>query len=222
VTPGSPPDARARRWSVRFLAAFATLDHFDVILDQFMRQLLAGKPSNFEMKIFVRPKVEATLSPSVMTDRDVVMIFDDTTAGLRWGVWFQGLRYLMLFERWLMICGRAFPAVILFIRAMASIRASSIEFARNSAPSKQGRLLSMNREIGRIPDLLPKRAASKKIAAGCALRTPPPDLSSRPLMLQRECVFSSSIPSSPADCRRGSDGRPSCRRRYSPPQVCLN
>ncbi|MGO9266082.1 MAG: hypothetical protein ACLQBA_14585 [Candidatus Binataceae bacterium] len=40
------------------------------------------------------------LSPAVMTDRDVVMVFDDATAGLRWGVRFQGPQYLPLFERW--------------------------------------------------------------------------------------------------------------------------
>ena len=40
------------------------------------------------------------LSPAVMTDRDALMIFDDATAGLRWGVWFQGPQYLALFERW--------------------------------------------------------------------------------------------------------------------------
>ena len=40
------------------------------------------------------------LSPAVMTDRDALMIFDDATAGLRWGVRFQGPQYLPLFERW--------------------------------------------------------------------------------------------------------------------------
>jgi len=40
------------------------------------------------------------LSPALMTDRDVVMIFEDASAGYRWGVWFQGPQYLALFERW--------------------------------------------------------------------------------------------------------------------------
>ena len=55
VTPASPPDARARRWSVRWLAAFADLQNFDVIVEQFLRPKLVGKPSNFEFKVLVRP-----------------------------------------------------------------------------------------------------------------------------------------------------------------------
>jgi hypothetical protein len=35
-----------------------------------------------------------------MTDRDVLMIFDDAMAGIRWGVWFQNPQYRALFERW--------------------------------------------------------------------------------------------------------------------------
>ena len=100
LTPGSAPDATARRWSVRFLIAFATLEHFDIILDQFIRQLLVRKPSNVEIKAFTRQRIEATLSPAVVTDRDVLMIFDDATAGIRWGVWFQNPQYRALFERW--------------------------------------------------------------------------------------------------------------------------
>jgi hypothetical protein len=100
ITPGSPPDGRPRRWSVRWLIAFAALQDFDATLEQAMRPLLAGKPLNVELKIRVRSRIEAMLSPAVMTDRDVVMIFDDAAAGLRWGVWFQGAQYLVLFERW--------------------------------------------------------------------------------------------------------------------------
>jgi hypothetical protein len=69
-------------------------------LEQVGRPLLAGTPLNLELKFFVRPEIEAMLSPGLMTDRDVVTIFDDTAAGLRWGVWFQGPQYLALFQRW--------------------------------------------------------------------------------------------------------------------------
>jgi hypothetical protein len=69
-------------------------------MEQVGRPLLAAKPSNVEMKVLVRPSIEAMLSPGLMTDRDVVTIFDDAAAGLRWGVWFQGPLYLSLFERW--------------------------------------------------------------------------------------------------------------------------
>jgi hypothetical protein len=100
LTPGSPPGGRPRRWSIRWIIAFAALQEFDSTLEQASRPLLAGKPTNVELKILVRPRIEAMLSPAVMTDRDALMIFDDATAGLRWGVWFQGPQYLTLFERW--------------------------------------------------------------------------------------------------------------------------
>jgi hypothetical protein len=69
-------------------------------LDTGARTLLAGKPINVELKILVRPRIEAMLSPAVLTDRDALMIFDDSTDGLRWGVLFQGSQYLILFQRW--------------------------------------------------------------------------------------------------------------------------
>jgi hypothetical protein len=100
VTPGSPPDSRVRRWSVRTLVATSGLQNFNVSLDQFGHGLYAGKPSNVELKILVRPRIEAMSSPALMTDRDTLMVFDDAGAGLRWGVWFQSPQYLALFTRW--------------------------------------------------------------------------------------------------------------------------
>jgi hypothetical protein len=100
LAPGSPPDGIARRWSVRWIVAFATLQDFDTTFEQAARPLLAGKPTNVELKILVRPRIEAMLSPAVTTDRDALMVFDDANVGLRWGVWFRGPQYLALFERW--------------------------------------------------------------------------------------------------------------------------
>jgi hypothetical protein len=70
------------------------------------------------MKILVRPRIEAMLSPAVMTDREALMIFDDATAGLRWGVSFQGPQYLVLFQRW-------------FDDLWATIRDSYLIYSRN-------------------------------------------------------------------------------------------
>jgi hypothetical protein len=100
LTPGSPPDGRARRWSIRRIVAFASLQDFELFLEQGARVPLVRKPANVELKILVRPRVEAMLSPAVLTDRDALMIFDDATVGLRWGVRFQGPQYLVLFQRW--------------------------------------------------------------------------------------------------------------------------
>lgn len=99
VTPGSPPDGRARRWSVRGMVTVATFEDFGASLEQF-QQALSGRPSNVEVKFILRSRIEAMLSPAIMTDRDAVMTFDDAGAANRWGVWFQGPQYLALFERW--------------------------------------------------------------------------------------------------------------------------
>ena len=40
------------------------------------------------------------LSPSLITDRDVVMTFDDATASFQWAFWFQGPQYLTPLVRW--------------------------------------------------------------------------------------------------------------------------
>jgi hypothetical protein len=99
VTPGSPTDGSARRWSVRAMITVATFENLDASLEQF-QQALSGRPSNVEVKFLLRPRIEAMLSPALMTDRDAVMTFDDAVAPNRWGVWFQSAQYLALFERW--------------------------------------------------------------------------------------------------------------------------
>jgi hypothetical protein len=100
LAPGSPPDASARRWAVRFIFGMATLQIFDSWLEQFARPGYAEKPPNVEVKVLVRPRIEAMLSPGLVTDRDVVMTFDDAAEAFRWGVWFQGPQFVALLERW--------------------------------------------------------------------------------------------------------------------------
>jgi hypothetical protein len=116
VTPGSPPDGRARRWSVRNIQAYVTLDNFDRSLE-LLRPILEQKPLNFDYKILVRPQAEAMLSPGLITDHDVLTTFDDAAA-FRWGVWFQGPQYLPLFARW-------------FDELWASIPESYLVYSRN-------------------------------------------------------------------------------------------
>src|SRR5208282_3720537 len=48
VIPGSAPEARARRWSVREILALASRENFDSYLEQFIRPQGAAKPSNLE------------------------------------------------------------------------------------------------------------------------------------------------------------------------------
>jgi hypothetical protein len=100
LLPVSPPHARARRWSVRVLFACATSTAFDAFL-QFIQSVAVEPGSlNVEMKIFVRSRPEALLSPAQITDRDVVLVYDDEWSGHRWGLILQGRQYVTLFAQW--------------------------------------------------------------------------------------------------------------------------
>ncbi len=141
LTPGSPPGGRPRRWSIRWIIAFAALQDFDSTLEQASRPLLAGKPTNVELKILVRPRIEGMLSPAVITDREALMIFDDATAGLRWGVRFQGPQYLPLFERWFDDLWSSIPDIYL-IYSRSGFNQSAIDRIRKeleTLESKQAR-----------------------------------------------------------------------------------
>jgi hypothetical protein len=148
VTPGSAPDGRARRWSVRFIFAFVTLDNFDRSLEQHARRNFAGKPSNVEYKVLVRPRAEAMLSPGVITDRDVVMMFDDTIGSHRWGVRFQGAQYRALMERWFDDLWANIPDSTSSIRTTVSTRAQSSGSARNSARLKHRGPIKLPEQMG--------------------------------------------------------------------------
>jgi hypothetical protein len=98
VSPGSPPDARGRRWSVRLIFAFSELANFNMYIER-ATPMVSARPSNGEAKILVRPRIEAMLSP-VITDRDAVVVFDDAVASFQWAFWYQGPQYRALMERW--------------------------------------------------------------------------------------------------------------------------
>ncbi len=55
---------------------------------------------NFEFKVIVRPTIEATLSPTAITDRDAVLVFDDAPASFQCGFSYQGPQHVALLERW--------------------------------------------------------------------------------------------------------------------------
>ncbi len=54
---------------------------------------------NIEVKILPRMKIEAILSPQMITDRDVIMSLDDASGVHNWGVLFQGHQYAAAFSR---------------------------------------------------------------------------------------------------------------------------
>ncbi len=99
LTPGTAPDERSRRWLVRQIWAFASRENLDYWLEQ-LRQICAAGPTNLEVKIMIRPRIDSVLSPVVITDRDVVLTFDDATSSFRWGFRFQGQQHRALLERW--------------------------------------------------------------------------------------------------------------------------
>jgi len=82
------------------LGAFTTIEAFDQALERVNSGIFGQNPVNFEVKNLSRKRVEATLSPRVVTDRDAVLTFDDATAPYRWGLWFHGPQYTALFARW--------------------------------------------------------------------------------------------------------------------------
>jgi hypothetical protein len=100
LLPGSPPDARARRWSNRALMTCATTELFGRMLTWLEPLLIEPGCLNTDVKILVRSQPEALLSPATITDRDVVLVYDDELSSHRWGLVLQGRQYVSLFSRW--------------------------------------------------------------------------------------------------------------------------
>ncbi len=61
-----------------------------------------GKPLNGEAKLLIRARssAEAIMTPTVVTDRDVILALVDDRAAFRWGFWFQGAQYVAVFTQW--------------------------------------------------------------------------------------------------------------------------
>jgi hypothetical protein len=100
LLPESPPDARARHWSTRVLFACATSEMFDRFMKFAQAVVIEPGSLNVECKVIVRSKPEALLSPAQITDRDVVLVYDDEQSSYRWGLVLQGRQYVALFSRW--------------------------------------------------------------------------------------------------------------------------
>lgn len=100
VTASTPADAPARRWSQRVLFKAVRPADFQDLVERFLRRQYVMGTSNVEVKILADPSTEAALSPLFITDRDVLLNFDDAAGAFRWGVRFQGLHYRALVERW--------------------------------------------------------------------------------------------------------------------------
>jgi hypothetical protein len=100
LKPGSPPDSKASMWSCRFILNMPNLETFNLNQEKVRPLFVDPRPLNNETKLVVRSRVEAVLSPSLVTDREVLLTFDDINSPARWGLLLQGPQYVAVFARW--------------------------------------------------------------------------------------------------------------------------
>jgi hypothetical protein len=99
LLPGSQSDSKTRWWSIRALLSVHNLEGLEFFLN-FYRPLTEQMPLNLEVKFALRPLPDALLSPTLCTDHEAVIRFDDLSGSFRWGVLFRGPQYTALFVRW--------------------------------------------------------------------------------------------------------------------------
>jgi len=99
LLPGSVAGSSGHRWSARSIWAFASIGALNSGLE-FILSLAGGTEAlNVEIKVQLRSRAEALLSPVQITDRDVFLSYDDELSS-RWGLALQGQQYVALFARW--------------------------------------------------------------------------------------------------------------------------
>ena len=100
LLPGSPANARGHRWSQRLIFAWSTIETFERVAAVLKSTFADAEVLNVEIKILVRLRPEALLSPNMITDRAVFLAYSDEASPLRWGLALQGHQYVTLFTRW--------------------------------------------------------------------------------------------------------------------------
>jgi hypothetical protein len=102
LRPGSPPDAKMRLWTVRFILTFTNLKGFDQWREQVAPLFVELAALNYETKLLIRARSrsEAILTPNVVTDREAIVSLDDDRTNNRWGFLFRGSQYVAVFARW--------------------------------------------------------------------------------------------------------------------------
>jgi hypothetical protein len=133
----SPPDSRARRWSFRMVLRFATTEGLDRTMQNFAPGI-EQNPINVEIKMFTRSKVESGLSPQTITDREVMLAFDDANAALRWGVLFEGRQYAGLFARWFDDLWASIPDAYL-VYSRSGLNQKAIDLVRKELEAAESR-----------------------------------------------------------------------------------
>jgi hypothetical protein len=77
LLPGSPADSVGHNCSFRLIVAFSTLDAFNRGLESFRPVVFEQNALNFELKVLVRARPEASVSPTLITERAVLLTYDD-------------------------------------------------------------------------------------------------------------------------------------------------
>jgi hypothetical protein len=121
---------------MRMLVRFATTEGFDGTMQTFAPGIQQS-PINVEIKMFTRATVESGLSPQTITDREVVLAFDDANAALRWGLLLEGRQYAGLFTRW-------------FDDLWASIPDAYLTYSRSGLNQKAIDLVRKELEAGKL------------------------------------------------------------------------
>jgi hypothetical protein len=100
LVPGSTADSNGHNCSFRLIAVYAGIDALNGALEALRPLVFDRNPLNFELKILARARPEALVSPTLITDRAVLLTYDDETSSFRWGVVLEGRQYVSLFGRW--------------------------------------------------------------------------------------------------------------------------
>jgi hypothetical protein len=133
LLPDSPANSRARRWSIRVHCTIASVDALEAWMKGWKLEPASG-PSrvNQEAKVFLPGRVEATLSPQLITDREVILTLDDTNGVLNWGLHLQGRQYASYFARWFDDMWAPIPTPTSSTRGAVQIRKRSSSSNANS------------------------------------------------------------------------------------------
>jgi hypothetical protein len=91
---------------------------------------------NAEIKILVRQRPEATLSPIQITDRDVFLAYDNDMGRFRWGLALRGRRYVTLFAQWFDDRWSSIPHSYL-IYSLSGLNQKAVELVRREIEANE-------------------------------------------------------------------------------------
>jgi hypothetical protein len=128
IVPSTAADAKARRWTVRVLFGIGTTEVLEAQLLLFA-PLFAQPILNVEVKFFPCSGITPALSPAAITDREEVVVFDDATAAMRWGIMFEDRAGVAFLARWFDDLWAAPNSYLIFSRS--GVDQSAIDRIRN-------------------------------------------------------------------------------------------